>query len=210
MRRLNYIILIALIGGITNASIVIQNVNQTASVGGTTSVQFSMTGGTYDSFSFEISGYGPYPNWEVALTTGGDGFLNASQIAMANGYHALLGTEEDVASQSSWTGGNLAWGSKFFTYGETDPNGWANSTGYVGLRYKHFVDGVGTVYNYGWAEFSFTQTPDPEVRSFTVVRYAYETDYNTAIITPVPEPATMPMLVLFVAVGMMIRRWFGE
>ena len=208
-----WIMLVAalMLGTAVQAAVVTNVVNQTAAVGGASSVSFSLTGaGGNDFFSFEIGITGPYPVWEVGLTTGGDGGLNASQIAMINGYHALLASDTDIASQSTWVGGNLANGSTFFSAFGSDPNGWKNSTGYVGLRYAHFEDGVGVVYNYGWAEFVFEETPDPEVRSFTLTQYAYETEANTTITTPIPEPASALMILLGGSLLALGRHFYGR
>ncbi len=191
MKKLNGLVLVMLVAGSVSASVVTNDiVDKTSAVGAEQALVFSLTGGSSDSFDFGIGFSGPYPNWSVGLTSGGNGGLDASQISMANGYHALLTGGSDVAAQGTWVGGNLYQGSSFFSYFGDDPNSWKNSTGYVGLRYKHFVDGVGVVYNYGWAEFSFVSTEAE--RSITLTRYAYETTVNTTIMTPaaIPEPAS--------------------
>jgi hypothetical protein len=180
-----------LIAGSVSANIITNVVNITSAVGAEKSINFSLTGAEKDRFDFFINPM-EYPNFVVSTTFGGDNMSQYSQIAMANGFQALLAGGTDVKAQAIWAGTGMLIGETSFFYGaSTDPNGWKNSTGYVGLRYREYSS-----YYYGWAEFKFVSTEAE--KSVTLTRYAYETTANTTLLTPaaIPEPATATMLAL--------------
>lgn len=195
------LVAVILVGSAGAAIVYTDIADQTTAVGvGGTISPISLTGGLEDSFDFHLLGSGPYPFWSEGLTTGND-----SQIAMANGYHAKLSLGTDVTSPTTWVGGDLLDGSSFFQAFSSsgDPNAWKNDTGYVGLR----VAQGGGSYIYGWAEFTIVETADPEERSITLTRYAYEDQINTAITAgAVPEPATALSLLIGGGLLAIIRR----
>ncbi len=192
-----------LIAGSVSANIITNVVNITSAVGAEKSINFSLTGAEKDRFDFFINPM-EYPNFVVSTTFGGDNMSQYSQVAMANGFEALLAGGTDVKAQAIWAGTGMLIGETSFFYGaSTDPNGWKNSTGYVGLRYREYSS-----YYYGWAEFKFVST-DAE-KSVTLISYAYETNPNTTIITPIPEPATATMLALSGLLIVGYRRFFGR
>lgn len=175
-----------LIAGSVSANIITNDiVDITSAVGDEKSIDFSMTGAEKDHFTFYIDLFNYPADFVVSTTFGGASPNQYSQIAMANGFQALLAGGTDVKAQAIWAGTGMLMGETSFFGATTDPNGWKNSTGYVGLRYRSYAS-----YYYGWAEFEFVSTEAE--KSVTLTRYAYETIANTTIITPaaIPEPAT--------------------
>lgn len=75
-----------------------------------------------------------------------------------------------------------------------------SSENYFGFR---FIAEPGGTLHYGWAQIALGSTVNAPGRA--IVQYAYESDPNTPITIPIPEPASLGLLAMG-AVGLLRRR----
>jgi hypothetical protein len=134
--------------------------------GATVSLATDATSGSPGSFAFYTSSANSLNNFAAGETVGPDNdlikFPNYSNSAAA----AFYGANGDWTA--SLGGGNSNWS--------------AGGSGYVGFS---FLDG-GSQTHYGWMEL-MVPTTSVAGQEATLVQWAWESDANTPITTPVPE-----------------------
>ena len=78
----------------------------------------------------------------------------------------------------------------------------SSSNNYIGFRFLN--EGTG-VYDFGWAQFSFSTTTSSQPR--TLVAYGFENTGLPIAVGAVPEPSTMALLGVMAAGALGVRAW---
>ena len=167
-----------------------------------TNVYFDLDGGTSANAPFAGADYllnytndsVEKPELAALASTNLLGPLQLAKGGTANDYALKFGSGASVSgSHPAWT-----------------PNGWlengnnndglwtSNGEGFLGLRVDFTNSGS---FNYGWARVDYND----DAGTMTLLDFAYETQSDVAIVTPVPEPHSMAIAALG-AVGMSALR----
>ena len=126
--------------------------------------------------------------------------IASNGVMVSNNYAARLGAAATVGPGGQFSASAQLGHFAIFPVPGSTGNWQSGDSGFLGLR---FTTDSGTTFHYGWAEVQI----NANAYDATLERFAYETDADTAIVTPaaVPEPSEIALLALG-AGGLMAMR----